>query len=274
MTRQVYAAWRDETAKARYPFDDNSTLVALDGQELPTGLVLDAAIHPPGLTTEVFLSSLEISYAGLVFYIARSDGLVVCQGEWPQRDAIDASVVPLTTQDNSPAGLLVVNVKDATDLLRTRSGELVFSDSATRFVISTIRFVTATDQLTAAQGVRLPEADDVYLVGRNGIQLTCDNGVEASLGSLQDVVNVRVVATGDPLGRRASCADTEFETPRFIREVVFQKDGNTHTCSPAGLGEIFVLSGSFLGNETALRVYKDANTITFGLSGRTSETSQ
>lgn len=275
MTRQVYPAWRDDVAKSVFPFDDHSSLTSLDGETLPLALILDAAIHPPGLSDTVFLSALRIARTGLTFSIASQTGLEVCSGGWPSAEAIDNTVVPLTTASGAAAGLLVINPTIATQLVNSRERELIFPLANTQFVISVIRFVSDQEvNRGLTSGVVIPESGDVYLVGRNGVQLSCDDGVEISRGKSQSVRNVRVNAVGDPLGRRANCSPTDFETPRFVQQVVFQKDGKTHICSPTGLGEIFVLASGFLGNDTALRSYVDGKNIVFGLAGRTSETIQ
>ena len=272
--RQVYAPWRDEQSKARFPFDDGSNLVSFEQQTLSDALIVDAAIHPPGLTGLAYLTTVTSQDSTLTFSITDAAGRDRCSGKWPVVNAEDPAVVPLLTPEGAAAGLLVLNPREATSLLRSFQGSMNFAQSSARFVPSVVSFVSSNSQTNVADGVQLPESGDVYLVGSHGVQLQCETRVETISGETLDVNYVRVNAVGDPLGRRSECGTTKFETPRFIREVVFQKDGLTHVCSPSGLGEIFIMSASITGKDSALRSYAEGNSISFGLAGRASDTTR
>lgn len=264
--RQIINTWQDENAKDLYPFDDQSTLKSLDGTELDNSLIVDAAIHPAGVTSFAFLESVEISEGSLTFVVSDETNAVRCVGQWPMYGATDETVVPLLDQKNRPGGLLVLNPAVAKNLIRTTTGSFTFEQRAARFVPSVTRYIKEPIVTEIADGVTLPADGDVYLVGEMGVLLNCFSYQEMHDGELIPVTVVRVNAVGSSLSKRERCTNANFDTPRFIKEVVYQIGDSTHRCVPSGIGETFLVGMSPTGGETALRIQTSDTSIEFNLA--------
>lgn len=268
--KQVYPPWRDEHSNTNFPFTDSSNLISVNGVELPKNLIVDAAIHPPGLTGSARLQSITIRNRSLTFTISSDDGVVLCQGSWPPLDdQSDISVVPLATSDSKPAGVLVVNPRIVSHFMLRGSSEFIFVRDQAEFVPSVTKFVVDNASVLEGEGELLNQDEELYLVGDRGVVLTCESRQEIIEGELQGVTVIRVNAVGDPLSRRTDCGEAKFETPRFITQVVFQVGEETISCDPSGVGEIFILAENTGDKEPALRISVDQDGINFGLIGCT-----
>jgi hypothetical protein len=97
---------------------------------------------------------------------------------------------------------------------------------------------------------------DVYLVGDNGVVLSCD-AVEIPSdcdAEPQTQHTIRVDIVGDPLWRRRECAPGFFETPQFLKTLTFQKGKRHHVCGPGNYGDVKMIVGNELAEDTILRI--------------------
>lgn len=254
---QIFQSWRDENAVRNYPFCDAGPPTALSGEVMPIGLILDANIHPANVDGDYRLASAVVRDArSLVFTISGANAPRAASGEW-NAYLPDPSVVALTDTLGRPAGVLVVNPAIAEQLLNTWAGaEIQFSAESSGFVVSAWNYTNATGDLPRRDGVAVGLADDLYLVGEDGVRLTCDHSGVMPV--------VRVHAIGDPLARLRDC--DEEPVPRFIREVVFQQGSQTITCSPNDLGEVFLVVASNYEVSSSLRLFSRPGEIQIGFS--------
>jgi hypothetical protein len=254
---QVFQSWRDENAVRNYPFGDAGPPSALTGETLPIGLLLDANIHPANVDGDYQLASVTVRDSrSVVFTISGANVPRAATGEW-NAYLPDPSVVALTDTLGRPAGVLVVDPSVAEQLLNIWADRTVqFSAESAGFVVSTWNYTSAIGDLPRRDGVPVGLADDLYLVGEDGVRLTCDHSGSTPV--------VRVHAVGDPLARLRDCS--EEPVPRFIREVVFQQGSQTITCSPNELGEVFLVVASNFEVASSLRLFSRPSEIQIGFS--------
>jgi hypothetical protein len=254
---QVFQSWRDENAVRNYPFSDAGPPTALSGETLPVGLVLDANIHPANVDGDYRLASVTVRDSrSMVFTVSGAAAPRAASGEWSSY-LLDPSVIALTDTLGRPAGVLVVDPAIAEQLLNTWANRTVqFAAESSGFVVSTWNYTSATGELPRRDGVPVGLADDLYLVGEDGVRLTCDHSGETPV--------VRAHAIGDPLARLRDCNDEP--VPRFIREVVFQQGTQTITCSPNALGEVFLVVASNFEVSSSLRLFSRPGEIQIGFS--------
>ena len=124
-------------------------------------------------------------------------------------------------------------------------------------------FVAACCMPTPEVGVRGVLLDDgsvltgdVYLVGDNGVILSCDSVVAPPKCGTPETVQytVRVDVVGDPLWRRKECSPGFFDTPRFLKQVTFQRGATSVTCGPGNYGDLKLVVGNKAAEDTILRV--------------------
>ena len=255
--RQLNQSWRDEQARRHYPFSDFGPPTTLDSRELPLGVILDANLHPLDSPGEFYLAQIEIAQDGAVrFFIGDGLSTFAASGEFSP-DNPDASAIQLLDLADEPAGVLVVDPASVQRLSQDwPPATYSFSDSTAQFVISTWNYTFGSPTANIAEGVSISLAEDLYLVGAEGVRLTCDLSRDEPL--------IRVNAIGDPLARLRDCS--EDPVPRFIREVVFQKDDQTIRCEPNENGEIYILVASKTDVQSALRLYASVSELKIGFA--------
>lgn len=267
MTTQLFPTWRDENAKAQFPFSDSSSLTSIFGVAFPQEVILDAVIYGANLIPSVYLSRVEIKNNRVMFELSNGDGSILGQGYWPPPLNTDQSVINILDSNKNSCAVLVVNVSELNKLVILGDMIYLFQTNSAEFVIACHHLIENDNSDRQVDGIKLPEQGDVYLVAEHGIQFQAFADIDRSSGAALGVTHLVVHAVGDPLATRSDCSDTFIE-PRFITEVVFQKDTVTHSCHPANLGDIVILASSRPGTDSALRIINDANGISIGLFGK------
>jgi len=250
MAKIRYEDFADRSKDAFFPFVKSNPQNRSQDFELPSSVILDAAMHIPGSTGYYSLTTMTSLGDRLVFEVRSSDG-GTAMGEWVMSQP-NLSCVDLLTASQQHAGMLLLSTREAAKLLNELpAGTYTFEESSAIFAPATYHFVPYVDELTTSNGVISVQPDeDIILRGHNGVFLECVDG------------EIRVHAVGDPRGRRAVCEGT-FTPETFIREVVFQHADTTINCQPDnGNVEIRVVSDS---GESSLRMRQSGNEISFHL---------
>lgn len=246
-TRVVYPEFRDEHADSRYPFADDTTLVATSGQVLANAIVMDALLFPIGNGGPVWLSRIEIERLTITWVFGNSAG-DVCRGV-VDLGAVDASV-ELRDSLLRPAGVLLVNPALVFSLQSWDAGRHEFGEGAGDLVASCVAVAPEVGVRGVAAGAEAPVSGDVWLIGEDGVQFAIVPG------------GIRVDVVGDPLFRRRVCGAGEtFVVPEFLRTI--------NGISPSYWGGFQIQAGRVLASRPALRVYVDeSGAVVIGLAAR------
>jgi hypothetical protein len=250
--RTRFEQWRHAHADSHYPFEDGCELVTLSGQVLPIGVFLDASLYPVGNVDGLQIQSISISVDTVRIFIGVLDDPQLCVTEF----SLLSPPEELTVRDvfGREAGVLVAEPLLLSGLQAWGVGTHIFPEGAARFVASAVIPLPHT----GVYGVVLDDNSvligDVWLVGEDGITLSCGyEDVEVVCGVTERRYVIRVDAVGDPLFKRKLCEPDRFETPRMLQKLVFQKGGVTHSCTPEN-GNIKIGVGSLNNEETILRI--------------------
>lgn len=235
MTSILHPQYRDDYLQGRYPFTDASTLTDTDGTLLATPILLDAVLHPAEHVLPQRLSAIILNDLTATFQISDDSGLS-CSGLVSLNPA--PGVIPLTDPLGRPAGMLLADPDQLSTLQNWTSGMHTFPTGAADFVAT----VSIPCPELCLRGLQAdgsqPLADDVWLVGENGVILTEDRG------------NIRIDIVGEPLFIRALFSGTDtFVAPPVARTI--------NHVPPDGNG-VFILAPSQLFTASpALRIIPD-----------------
>jgi hypothetical protein len=256
--------WRDAHSDAKYPFEDRATLVNADGDLLFEGLLIDASFYAVGAQAGGYISKVEIKATTVILTVGDSGDIDRASVEFDRFSP--PAELRFTDAANRPAGVLISEPTRLAVLSALSLGDHEFQPYQTGFVARVWTPVPAE----GVTGYELDDgsvlAGDVWLVGDDGVVLTCESvTVEDECGTTKDVTNIRVDVVGDPLHRRALCTATDFfETPRFLESITFcrpAQDGlpqECFTCGPGEIGDIQIVVGNSLAPDTILRVRPDS----------------
>lgn len=247
----VWPDFRNEHGEGKYPFSDDSTLVADDGMVLSEALLLDAILYPPGTTSGLRITRIDV-VAGLVTWYIGDDAE-------PERAVAEirplspTAEILVTDLYGRPAGLLVSTVDQVAAMQSLTLGSHPFPASGAVFAASC---VIPTPEL-ALRGLALETgelvSDDVWLVGDGGVVLSEVNG------------NIRVDIVGDPLFRRQLCQNlSQYRTPSYLR--YFGSVG------PDANGNVSLIPGNHLAPDPILRIYVDGDGLHIGVVGQKADT--
>lgn len=248
MAKVTGRQWRDEQDASNYPFEDGLTLTNDSGVSLPPGLFLDAIIYPPGIGGRPRLSRLVVANSSVTVVIGDENTAELCSGEIDLLNIGD--LIPLRDTAGRDSGVLVSDSLRLSSLQSLLNGTHDFTVEQTGLVPS----VTASAPAEGVQGLRLPDGSvitgEVWLVGGEGVIFEVENVTDQA----EAATLIRAHAVGDPLFKKAACAEETYETPRFLRRLVVQKGGISHYLGPNDFGDIPITVGSNLAADTVLRV--------------------
>jgi hypothetical protein len=192
MPEIVYAPWRDENQKIKYPFSDTATLENDDGVAVDGDLFDDARVYPIGGTVGIFLNRITIAGSTVTFAVGDPVSGELASGSYDVNSAPDE--VALFDVHGRPAGILVSDSQRLGLVLSSYGeGEFLFEVEQTEFAPS----VVIPLPQAGLRGVLLDDgsflAGDIYIVGADGIVVSLEGGF------------VRVDALGDPYARVEAC---------------------------------------------------------------------
>ena len=234
--RNLVPEWRDEQSGSRYPFSDASTLISVDGWELPKDLFLDAIVYVIGASAPIYLKSI-LSESGLITFTIGdlADDFTASGSIDPYSSDVS---IALTDTYGRPAGLLVCDEEKITRMRGWPLGIYNYDQEA-EFVASVV-IPLPENHLS---GFLLPDGSivtgDVWFFGDNGIVITKDED-EA----------IRFDLVGDPLFVRNLCGNrSTFVTPNFIKTI--------NGILPDDNGNFAITVNNQLAGDTVLRIYPD-----------------
>lgn len=253
MTRHLYPHWRDENATLFFPFEREQPRTAR-GRELERGAILDARLHAPNSPGGYFLGSLRVSVDSVQFSFFDDTGVVVASGVWSPGGR-DPSVVELSDGEGHCAGVIVVTPEVIQQIPHSWPlGDHTFLRESAQLVLTTWEFMRPDHFEEVTAGVPIESGGELYLVAEDGLRFECTD----------DPAVVKLHAIGDPLSRRKNC-DRSFETPRLIREVVFQKGLSTVIATPDNHGQVWLHTAASEGHP-ALSVVTRERSLGIGYS--------
>ena len=95
----------------------------------------------------------------------------------------------------------------------------------------------------------------VGATGAVGKEMISVPTAECDQGEVVEHPVIRIDIVGDTLFRRRLCTDAAlFVTPRYVETVTFVGQGTSFTCTPDIVGDIKMLAGNHLAEDTVLRV--------------------
>ena len=273
MARTFGTPWRDENRHTKYPFDQAATLATTTGQTLLEGMLLDANLYPVGGSTNLYISQIELDVDNILITLSDDNGVALATAECsllepPERIAF---------QDDfgRPAGVLVVDPLALLGLQGWGPGTFLFNNDATRFCAS-VCWPTPPQVL---EGIELPDGTlltgEVWLVGADGVVLRWEGASwqEAGTGETEVFDVIRVDYVGNPLFLRQQCqTDSLFETPRFVKKIVFIGPNQTIVTTPDDTGSINIYVGANLADDSALRMTLSNDGLTLLVAGSVNNT--
>jgi hypothetical protein len=266
--RTLFPEWRKQNDPTKYPFSDRARLVNGSGRVIVEGTFLDAAVHPVGVGSGVYLSKAVVTFQSATLYVGVPGDDAVASGEFSLLQPPDQ--VTLADAYGRPAGVLVSEgVRLA--LFRTWGvGTHEFEPADTEFAASCV-FPTPE---VGVRGVRLDTGElfvgDVWLVGDDGVVLRASTTrvPDPATGLSRTVTDVRVDVVGDPLFRRRLCTPTDlFQTPRFIRRVRVVGPNDEFVCEPDAAGDLKLTTANDLAADTVLRIGNTAEGLLVHAAG-------
>jgi hypothetical protein len=254
--------WRDGNSGNKYPFDDTATLVNAAGRAIDPDTFIDAAIYPIGGSVGMYISSVDVRADEITIFIGDSVLKSLCYCAFsPAQPAEELRIVD---RFGRSAGVLVSKAVNLSVFSAWGAGVHVFLPTQTRFVASCCYPVPADTVI----GFRLDDGSvvsgDVLLVGEDGIAFDCKTIEEWPASDANKAIQVSAV--GDPLYRRKQCP-TLFSTPRFIREIAFQKGTQTIFVKPGEDGNVIIANGAAVIPDSVLRVRTSPQGVMFEVVG-------
>jgi hypothetical protein len=255
-TDELYASWRYQNSLCRYPFTDESTMLATTGETMPDDVFVDASLIfvqaspvslrridvAGGKLVATFQNEIETELATATFTV---DGL--------------QDTAPLVAKNGyTKVGLIVCNPAGLAEFARKSPATLAFKHVVAKLNPRCMHNYQSQAVTSVAPETAVGQTGNVYLIGENGIVLTrvttrvlpqLDPIFAVTPSSQTQNVNwIRVDIVGDPLKNANACNTVEmppYNVGLFAQTVV--------GATPAFNGNIQLLADRRFGN-SALRI--------------------
>ena len=269
MPRIYEAGWRRSHENTKWPFSESATLANNAGDEILQSIFLDAMLHPLGATNGLYVRDVNISADEAIISMGDESG-TLCVATFDLQSP--PSSVPVEDVYGRPAGVLV---SESNRLLAFRSwsfGSHTFRRRQTEFVAEVVR-PRPTDGLSAVLVGGDAHTGDVWLVGGRGVILQHETVEDRDEnGELQEYEEIIIHAVGEPLRARESCYDvtgsddgSEFDTPRFVKELRIYAGGRERSLAAAGDDKGAFLTINDINNQNpGLRISPTAEGLYIG----------
>lgn len=250
--------WRKSHEPTRYPFAENATLKSGNDTILEETF-LDAIFYPVGNSRRLYLSQIDVGHEEVTLYIGTPLNRLLASGNFEHLNP--PNEIAFEDDFDRPAGVLVSEAERLAVFQSWSVGTHVFTPDVTEFATT----VSVPTPEIGVRGILLEDgsffAGDVWLVGDDGIVLR-EETVSVSAkpagcdqGETEMVSVIRVDIVGDTLFRRRLCQPTDlFNTPRYIEQVTFIQGNTRFACVPDDIGDIKMLVGNHLAEDTVLRI--------------------
>jgi hypothetical protein len=224
--RVKHPEWRDSHEPTKFPFSQSATLTNEAGDLIFEGTFLDASFYVIGGGAELYLSKVNVTGEEVTIYIGDAEIAELASSTFDRASPPDE--LRFVDQYERPAGLIVSESIRLSIFSAWAVGDHEFTTEQTAFVARCCHAVP----LVGLRGFELDDgsvvSDDVWLVGDDGVILTCTTEAEQTVcgEATEDVTVVRVDIVGDPLFRRRLCSQPSFfETPHFLETITFCTPG-------------------------------------------------
>jgi hypothetical protein len=237
--RIIVPEWRDELKDSRYPFTDSSSLEGTGGIKIDKDIFLDAVLYLIGYNPPLYIRTISAQARLVTISISDATNSASITGTLDPFN--NGDTIALSDNYGRPAGLLVCDPERISRFQTWPLGTYSFDDKA-EFVASVV-IPLPENHLS---GFILPDGSvatgDVWFVGENGVVVRDDNGT------------IRFDMVGDPLFKRALCANPQaanplFVTPNFLRTI--------NGIRPDEYGNFLITVNNELAGDSILRVYPD-----------------
>jgi hypothetical protein len=235
--------WRAEHEPTKYPFSQDSTLVNDAGDVIFETTFLDASFYIIGAQPELHLSRISVDHETVTIYVG--DGVTAQLASGSFARAAPPDELRFLDVYGRPAGLLVSETIRLALFSSWPFGDHDFSPRQTQFVARCCHAVP----MVGVRGFELDDGNiltgDVWLVGDDGVVLTCDTvAVDADCGvEAGEITRLRIDIVGDSLFRRKLCSAPDFfETPHYLQTITFCAPGLLESYSSYVSSEISEVS--------------------------------
>lgn len=223
--------WRASLEPTKYPFNDTATLTNGD-VIIPNITFIDASFYVSGATAGLYLTEVVVSATEVTIYIGTVADKAMASVTFDK--TVPPDVLRFTDANGKPAGMVVSDSFKIAIFSAWSTGNHVFTIDQTGFVARCCHAVPSA----GLRGFLLDDGsivnEDVWLVGDDGVVLTCTDGTEPAGCSIAELETkkIRIDVVGDSLFRRKLCSDPEaFETPSFLQSLTFIAPGFTESSS-------------------------------------------
>ncbi len=256
MPEILHPEWRRHNEPTKYPFAENATLRSGNNLIL-NELFLDAIFYPVGNAGNLRLSVVEIDHDSTTIHIGTPTVARLASGEFNQFDP--PSEVRFTDSLGRAAGVIVSEPIRLSIFQSWAVGTHTFTAAQSAFAAT----VSIPSPEIGLRGIVLEDGTlftgDVWLVGDDGVVLSKEEvevpTVDCDQGKRLTRPIIRVDIVGDTLFRRRLCSPgVLFNTPRYVKQITFIEGNNRFTCTPDILGDIKMMAGNHLAEDTVLRV--------------------
>jgi hypothetical protein len=251
--RILFPEFRDEQSDSRYPFTDNSTLVADTGFAISRSCFIDASIYPINAQAGVHISTIIVSADSVTINLSDNASNLLCRAQYNPLAAPASGVIALTDDYGRPAGILLSTQNDLSLFSGWDIGEHNFEQSAAEFAAT----VVIPTNGPGVRGLLLNNeliTDDVWLIGDQGVVLR-----EVTPGI------IRIDVVGAPLFRRIQClADDGTPTSAFSPKNFLRTINNI---GPDIFGNFIITVATKSGADSVLRIYPENNVLKIAAVG-------
>lgn len=218
--------WRDSHEPTKYPFGQDCTLINEAGDVIFETTFLDATFYVIGAQEGLYLSRISVDVDNVTIWVGDPIVAQLAYGTFTRAEPPDE----LRFVDNygRPAGLLVSESIRMALFSSWPAGDHDFLPTQTQFVARCCHALP----MVGVRGFELDDGSiltgDVWLVGDDGVVLSCDSvDEEGACGEeVTATTAVRVDIVGDSLFRRKLCSAPDFfETPHYLQTVTFCAPG-------------------------------------------------
>jgi hypothetical protein len=200
--------WRASLEPTKYPFNDTATLT--NGTvSIPETTFIDASFYVSDAGAGLYLTDVVVTSEEVTIYVGTIANKLAAYSTFTKTSPPD--VLRFTDLNNKPAGMVVSESARLAVFSSWSIGDHVFSLEQTGFVARCCHAVPSG----GLRGFLLDDgsivSEDVWLVGDDGIVLSCDEGTEPADCTVASVTTqaIRIDVVGDGLFRRKQGCEGE-----------------------------------------------------------------
>ena len=253
--RILFPPFRNEQGASRYPFTDESKLLASGTSfVIDPACFIDASFYPIGGGGAVYLYQLTVSALNFEFVVRTVNPSVIIRGTYDWRNPPENGIIEFYDDYGRPAGIILVDKNQMQQFSSLNVGTYNFGENSAQFVATTfiparepgVRAIKSSDNASFLTG-------DMWLLGDDGVVVRAEGN---------HVIRIDIV--GVPLYKRVAC-DTGTPAPptKFLKTI--------NGCPPDEFGN-FTITATDKGlpsgrDDTIVRIYPADNGLIFEAIG-------